>query len=300
MKKFLLRILSFVLFFLAISTCCYIILIHSLYARPNYHEINQNNTIVVFGDSHTEAAFDASLVEGITNLSMRAETLFFTYYKIRRVLEVNQHIDHAIVSFSYHSLNEFQDKKFINLLGNYHWLLDLEGYVSNQLEPKILKIIAEDTASRLYKWFTSTIKGNKFTLVEGGYRKLDWHYVTEDVINKRIRHHFVHESNNAQQAHSTLQLKYLYKILDLCKEKNITLTLLNTPLHPDYLAKVLDTSKSRFQRIIEDILAKYPDVYYLNFEDLVENKNYFSDADHLNFEGSKVFTENLFKCLILF
>ncbi len=292
MQKFVKKTILFALFsivgVLTVSILTYVY----VYSSDDYYRVDPRDTLLIVGDSHTEAALDTRHLPGMQNLSYRGEPLFFTYYKLKRLLEVNDHLKHVVLGLSYHSLNEYQNSQYEKMLPDFHWMLDLKSFSSDRMDPKFFKIVANDMASRTYRFFVETLKGREFDILAGGYRHLDGRNVTAEIINERIAKLYFVEGTQEVQRPSQLQFGALDRILALCREKGVRLTLLNTPLHPDYLESVPQEVKARFEKLVGSITQEhFTYVRYLDFKNEIVDPDCFFDGDHLNYNGSTIFTE---------
>lgn len=89
------------------------------------------------------------------------------------------------------------------------------------------------------------------------------------------------------------RIENLYGILDFCADNNITPVLITTPYTSLYSDMVSEEFKAQFYDTIAKISEETGTSYYDYSKDerFCENLEYFSDADHLNTEGSIVFMD---------
>jgi lysophospholipase L1-like esterase len=85
---------------------------------------------------------------------------------------------------------------------------------------------------------------------------------------------------------SSTNILYLNKIISLCKEKQVALILVNTPLHPYYLSAVPEKFKSRYHTIIQQSGLPYIDFSEYQFSDSM----FMPDGDHVSARGAAVVT----------
>lgn len=101
------------------------------------------------------------------------------------------------------------------------------------------------------------------------------------------------------------QLRYLDKIVKLCKEENIELVFATAPLSPAYF-ELYDAHWYDYEYIKEDAIevAEKYGVAYLDYnsinmeESLVTNED-FSDSNHLNYNGAQKISQHLADFLLL-
>ncbi|MBR2696644.1 MAG: hypothetical protein IKE48_03990 [Parasporobacterium sp.] len=88
---------------------------------------------------------------------------------------------------------------------------------------------------------------------------------------------------------------YYRKTIDLCIENGIEVYSVNTPLISDTYEEAKKISEP-FSRYFQELKADYPETEYpaVHIETEFESYDtkYFDDADHLNPEGAKVYTES--------
>ena len=86
------------------------------------------------------------------------------------------------------------------------------------------------------------------------------------------------ELNNGETAnndYSKINIEYLAKIIDLCKEKNVSIYLIRTPLHPNWLRN----NERLFAEIKSTI---FNDTDFLDYSDLKFEDDKYGDHLHLN------------------
>lgn len=298
MNQFIHRTLIFLFFGLLIVFGFHYAIYGLILSNDDHYVINDEITTIVLGDSHTETSIDNDDFSNLQNYSFKGESLFLSYYKLKRLLDVNPHINHVLLSFSYHSLNEFQDEKLELLLYNYYWLLDWSGIRLISPTSANIDIILKDMNGRLYQWAISNIKQSHYNLITGGYRKLETNTLNNESAQKRIFYHYYADNKTALQNTSTLQKSSLIKIVQLCVDRGVKLTFINTPLHTSYYSNIPEHYISSYYSLIDQLETKHPDVItHLDFKNAVTVDAYFYDSDHLNDKGGENFMKLLKKKL---
>lgn len=112
----------------------------------------------------------------------------------------------------------------------------------------------------------------------------------EEAIEKaqvRYERHFVNKDNYFYPK----RIKELKSIIQFCKENNIQPILISTPVTRYYHDLIADDFFTDFYHTIDDICSETDVSYYdYSYDDRFRgNLAYFSDADHLNTEGSIYF-----------
>jgi hypothetical protein len=85
---------------------------------------------------------------------------------------------------------------------------------------------------------------------------------------------------------------YLQRIAKLCYERHITLYLVNTPVHPEYLQRIPAQTITSVDSLAYSLEKKYYTVY-LNYSDMLLEDQYYYDYDHVTTAGSAVFCPQL-------
>lgn len=81
---------------------------------------------------------------------------------------------------------------------------------------------------------------------------------------------------------------FLKQIADFCRERNVQLILLSTPLSADYRAHQDPKQVNDMHRRVAELQQRYPETVYLDLAaDLRFTDTDFYDADHLNTQGAE-------------
>ncbi|ROI09230.1 hypothetical protein EGI11_07400 [Chryseobacterium sp. H3056] len=108
-------------------------------------------------------------------------------------------------------------------------------------------------------------------------------------VNERINIVFYNKGGEVLN-YSLHNLYYLQKINDLCKQSNISLVLISTPLHSLHKDKIPVNYLKKHQEIVNK-----SNRHLLDYSNLLEDAKYFMpDGDHVNKRGS-ISTINIFK-----
>ena len=127
MKSFLKK----TLFFICLPLFGIIVFIAALscinYKIATSQHLDNSITTVFLGDSHIEQAINDTLLENCINLGQNSESLYFSYFRLKVLLESNPSIKVVCLGFSYHSLSSYYDKfivgEFSNAISNRYFCL---------------------------------------------------------------------------------------------------------------------------------------------------------------------------------
>lgn len=250
--------------------------------------IPDNKNIIILGDSTTANGIDDTIFSGAVNMSQGATAYFYSYIKLRKFLKENPHLSKVIVAFHYTAINESEDdlvngkKNILNKVPRYLFLFNMNEKIKFLNKPgvfhaafKSIRLSAE-AIPKLIK----TGKVSYSDLKIGDYSR---------VYNNRLGVHIEHvkkkNTNNAFK-YSQDQHEYLLKIVELCRDKNVELLLLNTPMYN--LDKYIDT---------KDFLDYYnfyfSETKFLDFSNFVLPEYGYADLIHLHYKGAEIFSQYL-------
>ena len=70
----------------------------------------ENVHVLILGDSHTQCGIDDALLPNSLNLSESADTYFYSYVKLKRMLKANPQIDTLILGYADFNITDNQDR----------------------------------------------------------------------------------------------------------------------------------------------------------------------------------------------
>jgi lysophospholipase L1-like esterase len=92
----------------------------------------------------------------------------------------------------------------------------------------------------------------------------------------------------------------LVKIINFLKEKNISCIMVTSPYYKTYTQETTKKDILEMEKITKDLEKNY-NVPYYNFSidsSISKNNKYYFNADHLNDEGKRIFTEKLLNTIL--
>lgn len=112
---------------------------------------------------------------------------------------------------------------------------------------------------------------------------------------RRAKERYSRHFDNKEEYFMPQRIEELYRIIDYCKQNEITPVLITTPFSKYYGDLVSQEFLREFQETVTKIASDTGVVYYdySNDERFRENLQFFSDSDHLNAEGAAYFMEVL-------
>ena len=266
--------------------------------NSNQYDIPQNKELIFLGDSHITFSVIDSLIPNSSNLSNLGEPYYYSFQKLKYVVK-NQNIKYVVLGLSYHNISSYYEEL-------------INGNISTVFPPKIFFCLDFIEKLRVISWNRNKLfsllrelinsvenkcynlepTDNKYSFSTGFKNNLYNEKVIIKNVQNRIHSQFF-TSQNQLQSFSYKNIYYLKKIISFCKENNLKITLLITPLHPEYVRLVPQDYRSELKEIINK-----NNVQLINLENLALNDScYAHDGDHLTLKGASVMTDSLINCL---
>lgn len=277
MKKFLTNIFIF----LFILVFVYVILWtqYSIRMHNCSFELPKNKTVLVIGDSQTQADINDTKCDNVLNISLAHDGYFSMYKRIQLYVEANPQIKTVILAMTPHTMSPVKDefyhnfgyveettKHYLPYFGiNEWWLLCKNDPVD----------VLSALVTPLKFYFTPSQERIKEM---GCYESADYSHLREDIKSGAVR--LVPDSCKMDYGNE-ITLKYLHKIVSYCKEKNLRLVGVNTPvLHGekyfdmDNYRRLMSTDFKEIE-VWDDMDMEFPDscrrdVNHLNKKGAVE------------------------------
>lgn len=254
------------------------------------YKLDSNISEIYIGDSHIEGSINDNLIKNSKNFGQLSETYYFSYFKLKAILEANPQIKVVYLGYGYHS--------FSNYFEDY-----ISGKYSKLVSPKYYFILPISEQFKLIKWNskelplyfksimlsgTKNLLSKKNYTFSGGYNNEFINVsASKESMDKRLNFQFYTEGklNNF----SVINLYYLRKIVDLCSIKNIELILFSSPLHLYYRSKLPIEYCNKYNDIIESNNLKI-----IDFSELKLGDEYFiPDGDHVSEKGALLVTKKI-------
>lgn len=292
MKKFLRQIFIF----FAIPFGVLIVLLFSLNYINNKaiadYKTDAGVQSLFMGDSHTECAINTALLPDAANLSQSSESLLFTYFKLKNILQNNPAIKKVYLGFSYHNISSYADEftygqYAYDVASRYFFILPLEQ--KKEIIQHNPKLLPKFLGKLLINGFNTLIEEKENYSFLGSYKNEYKNIVaSKKSMDYRISQQFY--EHGKQRGFSAVNIMYLNKVILLCKEKNIELVLLKTPLHDYYKSKVPLEFIKKY-----DSLNNLNKLKLIDFSNLILNDScYLPNGDHVSQRGA-LLTTNIFK-----
>lgn len=252
-----------------------------------YFSLSPDASCIILGHSHPECAFNDSLIDHFQNVAQSAESYFYTYLKLKKLLKNNPQVKTVLV--------EYTNNQLTLEMNRWTWG---DKYLENQfpkyaavMQSDDLKLLLQHNANSLFQSLSVAVKMNLFFLAGncrnyikyntwGGYLYLEKQ--NKNFIKKEKEK--IGVASNSSSPISWINIEYLQKIIHLCKINKVAIFLVRSPLNPLYEGT---NNEMQYQQILHEKLAGTP---LLDFKDFPLPSNAFGDVEHLNYRGAKIFS----------
>jgi hypothetical protein len=287
MKKFICKItiLSFIVILIVSIITGGIYFIQS---KASF-KLSPDKHILVIGDSHTECAIDDDIYSCAENVSQGATAYLYSYCKLKKFLNENNHIDTVLLSFHYLSLIAdgvdnrwiFGENFLIEKVSHHLTLLNNEEIaILTHERTAFVKAILHPPYRILFNFIVKKGSISYQNLHIGEYEKLDMNKLEEDIARNKNKH-----AERAREI-SFYQKEYLLKIVDLCKSKNVELILINSPIYKPEIYGDIDKLNDYYNTYLSGIK-------YLDYSAFALPDSCYRDIYHLNYKGAEIFSKYL-------
>ena len=285
MKSFLHSLLLFLLVG-AILFSGFFKLTDFLINRAENFKLNPEISNVIIGHSHSECSMNDSLIQHTLNLSQSGEAYFYSFVKIRKLLETNPGIKHVYVEFTNNciitEMNDwlYADKYMVYRYPKYSAMMTLEDkfQLAKHNPRSFFKAQPMSVKTKLKYLFSGSQEFVK-TVNWGGYISLDRVFTVADSI-RMVELATPKLTNEISEDN----LIYLRKIVDLCQDCHVEISFIRSPQHQAY---PLLQNEPLHSSILK---SRFSDVPYLDYNRFPVPTNGFADLEHLNREGSNKFS----------
>ncbi len=257
------------------------------------YQLEERIDYLFIGDSHISLGVNDRLIPSSKNISSLAEPYYFTYQKLKFFLK-QQQPKTIFLGFSYANLSDNNDKFLFGSASTF--FPDNYFFILNSLEKvkiifwnrgKLLELFNKVHHS-LYCHINNINQQNNH--LYDGYNNT---FIETKALPKRItaRVSELFYENGSLRDFSKQNIKYFFKIIELCQKSDIKLFLLSTPLSKLYYNNVPTIYKRKFNEISSK--SKISHINLIKYLD--QNSLFLYDGDHLNKNGAEILSKKLIK-----
>lgn len=216
-------------FFIALFAFYFILWIQYAWRMSDYSFVLPKiKTVLVVGDSQTQADINDSICNNVQNISLAHDGYFSMYKRIQLYIDANPQINTVVLAMTPHTMSPVKDEFYYNF-----------GYVEETTKHYLPYFNVKDwwlllscdpvdvlsalvTPLRFY--FTPSHERIKEM---GFFEAADYSHLKEDVKSGALR--LIPDTTEFKYGNE-ITLKYLHEIVSYCKEKNLRLIGINTPV----------------------------------------------------------------------
>lgn len=296
----------------------------------DYFEKNDSNIDIIFlGQSQSYYGINPQYVKLMNkykayNFSFASEPIETTYYKLLYYMQ-NRYLKNlklVIIDISGNILNpsnlntDFKYSRFYNyldILFNHDFYMFLKAIMSYSNIVRLRPYLTD------FRFTFSTTALNEFIkrehLLENGYCRRDY-YLTEYVLKNDIKNYErAYKNGDYKNGYvpNPIKIKYLNRLVSIFTKKRINVIFIITPTpaiflgqHGKYYSLVKDAERFDFYELKTEQTVKklFPQISVFNYNNPIKSNDFtlemFSDAGHLNFNGSKLLATKISKDLDLY
>jgi len=285
MSHFLNKTLTFILTSILLVACV-VLIPNFLVKKFSRFNIDKGYKIALFGHSHSECAFNDSLISGFKNLSHSAEPYFYTYQKVKKVISQNNQLETILIEYS----NNQIDVKMDEWTWGYKYMSNMFPQYASFMDPSDLELLFDKNPKDFVNCVSILTRQNIFRVATlnynfsssiGGYLKINNPKPLEIKNTPSVLNN---EATSERTKLSMTNLKYLRKIIDYCHQKHKKVFLVRSPQHKGY-------EFMKNEKVFMKIKKLYfQDVEFLDFNNFPLRDDEFADLGHLNFKGASKFS----------
>lgn len=294
--------------FLIVLTILSAAIMSAFFAGENYYyqdsreraELSGTLDFFVCGASHAMRGFRSDILDqelGVNsyNLSCSRQTMQGRYELLN--LELNRNPAKTVVlELSYDSMTRNREEEGpegdMYMLGKLGGFMPRIKYFFSAIRPKEYGRIYYNYIDNGVNCIKKIIHGtwtDKNTKLEKGYAayKRD-----DDELNQDLKK--IYHTRSFEETIYEPNVEYLNKIIALCKEKNVQLILVTTPLSKVTVCRYdnLDTFREWYENVANENELQYYDFNLIrDKEEKLPDSSAFSDKFHLGNKGASTFTK---------
>lgn len=289
-KKFLNRLFVFCVFVLGAMVLNILIVILTERYLITF-EIPKNKTTLFIGDSHIQCAINDTILTNSYNFAQAGSGQFYTYLKLRKIIEENQQINKVVIGYSFIDIAKSRDgwfngDKIKYKLSPHLFLFSMGDFydimISNPKEVILntYRVCMQGVNHIIIYWF-SDIPLSSW----GKFKTSQLNKLEEAKKNIQL------EGNLKYNGTSVENIRYLSKSYQYLLSKNIDIILLNTPVHPLY-NEHLNAYVDRYFALTKEL---FPSAVLIDHSSFQLQNEFYLDLSHLNSKGAKTYSMFLLK-----
>lgn len=293
MKLFINSFLNFSLIFLTIIFL--IISLNKLIIKFTPINFSSDKNILLIGDSNSETAVNDSVFKRVVNFSSPAESYFYSYLKLNKILANNNNLDTVLLSFSPHNIFDnkwFENRNFVrHHFCRYYTIMNYSDFIL--VTKHHFKTIIHNFNSIILQFIKNIYRKYKGEdiLKLGGFTALKTEMLEESIRSLEKKNQIINFRLPTKLDPTPIETIYLNKIYQLCDKKQVKLILINFPKRQELLNHK-NYGIKEFHKFYE---KNFQHINYFDFSCFSMTDNMYSDFFHLHERGALYFSKFLEK-----
>lgn len=287
MKHFLLKFslffFVFVLFIFSINRWA------DYYVRNNrFYKLNDSVTGIIIGHSHAEGAYIDSLLPNTVNMAQSGESYFYSYIKLRKLLEANNNIRRVMIEVTNNNLEKEMDEwTFGEMYVRYRY----QKY-AHLLHPEELRLLFSKNPLAVTDAVAVTVKNNLdyrrvvsmpyYTYTDwGGFKKWEKSKI-DSFLQLQKEQQQIKPAVTAIPVfkESVYNLRFLDSMVALCRRYQKQVLFLRAPQYPSPHNAFADSI------YFKTLSARYATIPLINLGNMQLPDEEYLDFQHVNFKGA--------------
>jgi hypothetical protein len=281
MKKFLVRLAIFSVCNLGLFLV-FVFLSSWLARQQNDFSIKQDTKFIILGHSHSECAYNDTLIDNFENFSQSGESYFYSIPKLEEIIRSNPQVKTVFLECTNNQMTGnveewIYGKKYLGYYyANYFPYIGFRSdffIIGNQPAEysRNFSIVCKDMLKKC-------ISKHKIPYEYGGYKGVQGtlHSYQKD-SSKHTNEDFV----QIKKGISEVQLNLLKEISNFLTDKKIELILIRTPQHSSYQGFA---NEDEYKKVIE---TEFSEVKFIDLVNFPLSDTDFRDPEHLNTKGAE-------------
>ena len=282
MRRFLSEVLKFSLV-LIVGTLILVFGTTHIERRFTSFEVPGTKTILVVGDSKLETAVNDEILAEAYNFSQSGTAYYYSFLKVRKMLQDNPQIHTLVVGYSYGDLAQekdewFQGEKYIKgKVRDHLFLMDYQDFFA------IFQANPLDVLVSLFPIRAAVPLSNPDLGRWGGYI-----YLERDKLEE-AKQRIAESPDDGILTYSRYQEEYLLKVYETAMDYDLRFILLTPPIHP-LLEENQTKYKVHYSSFVEENM---PNAILINHSSYPIPDFGFGDLAHLNYRGASLYSSYL-------
>jgi hypothetical protein len=255
--------------------------------RHNSFSFDKKPSMLIIGHSHSQYAFDDRQISDFVNISSAGQSYFYSYPKLKEVLEDNPQLKTVFIEFSNGQIEKRMDDWIWGADKMKNYFPTLSPFISRrdmllllrENRKDFIQTISLATRENVGRVLTFDID---YTEDIGEFKPTDENHLDSLLI---LKAQGIADEEDPDPEISKENLNFLLKMIDLCKQRDVKPILVRSPQHPEYNYLA---NEERFLEIKDSL---FKDIEFLDFNSYPLENSQYRDFGHINEAGAIPFSQ---------